>query len=225
MAGLNISMKRMQVDKTNARMVIIMAVAAVLSVFCLVASKSLWSQSSYAAKVISKKRKANIQLVDNIKAVNALQADYKIFAGEDPNVLGGSKDGSGPLDGSNARVTLDALPSKYDFPALTTSLEKLLVSRSFKIQGITGTDDEANQSNVDVTTGKPEPQPMEFGITASSNYTGVQSLIKDFEHSIRPFKMVSMTLTGSDTDLKLDTTIDTYYQPAKTLNIQQEVVK
>ena len=74
-----ISTKRLAISKANAQMVGIVAVAAFVTVFCLVASKAVFSQNRYQARVISAKEKAHKQLQDNINNYNNLAKAYKSF--------------------------------------------------------------------------------------------------------------------------------------------------
>ena len=153
MATENRSVKHVQIDKANSRMVAIVAMAAFVVVFSLVASRALLGQRSYQARVIAGKQKAVKQLKDNITSVDSLVKSYSVFVSSSTNVLGGNSTGTGAQDGDNAKLVLDALPSQYDFPALATSLEKILTSKNYKINSITGTDDEIKQQN------KTKPKP------------------------------------------------------------------
>lgn len=219
-----VSTKRMLIDKANARIVVYVSVAAFIVVFSLVATKTLVGQAAYQNRVISKKRAAVNQLKADISATTALKSSYQAFTNTTQNVLGGNPDGSGAKDGNNAKVVLDALPSSYDFPGLTTSLDTLLNQQNVKIDSITGTDDEvaqsANQSSVN-----PQPVPIPFTISVEGDYTGVQNVIKAFENSIRPIQVQQLQISGSKDKLTLNITAQTYYQPAKSLNINKQVVK
>ena len=125
MANTRQSAKHLQINKANSNMVIIIAVAAFVVVFSLVASRALLEKSSYQRRVIAAKQKASNQLKANVEASKSLQASYKTFVSNPNNIIGGNPSGSGDNDGDNAKITLDALPSQYDFPALTSSLEKI----------------------------------------------------------------------------------------------------
>ena len=118
--------KRALISKASSTMVVATAVAAFIFIFSAVASKALFSQAAYQNKVIAKKKQALATLKADISAVDNLNNSYKTFIGTPTNVLGGNPTGTGDQDGDNAKIVLDALPSKYDFPALTTSLEKLI---------------------------------------------------------------------------------------------------
>lgn len=223
MAKLKVSMKRMQVDKANSSMVIIVAISAVVVVFSVVASRALLAKRTYQARIINAKEQAVDQLEENITAANALVASYKAFVDTSSNVLGGNPSGSGDKDGDNAKIILDALPSQYDFPALASSLEKILASNNYKTDSISGVDDEiAQQTQGD---GPPQPVEMPFSVAVTTNIDGAKNLLGLFQRSIRPINVQSVEASGSNSDLKLTVTAITYYQPQQTVNIRTEVIK
>ncbi len=218
------SVKHLLVDKNNKTMVIIVAIASFVTVFSLVASKSLLSQQSYQKRVTTEKEKAVKQLKTNIAAVNELETHYKSFAERPENFIGGSSKGSGDKDGDNARLVLDALPSKYDFPALATSLEKVLTSQNLKIQSISGIDDEVNQGSVK-SSESPAPVPMPFQVSFSGTYAQAAFLLGTLEKSIRPIQVASIDFSGTDKEMHIILSAQTYFQPGKNLQITTKVVK
>jgi hypothetical protein len=222
MAQLNASVKHLQIDKANVTMVTIIAVACFLTVFYLVASRAIWQQMSYQSKVISQKTTARNTLVSNLKARDQLVSQYNAFENTTTNVIGGSPTGTGDKDGDNAKIILDALPSKYDFPAVATSLEKLLTSNSLTIDSISGSDDEIAQSGSTATT--PQPVPMPFQMSFSGNTDQTSALFAALQNSIRPIQVQTVTISGSDAKVTTTLTAQTYYQPEKNLNIKSEVV-
>jgi hypothetical protein len=203
----------------------ITSIAAFVTIFCLVASFTLIGQLSYQNRVIGKKKAALSQLQKDITNVSSLESSYEGFASAPQNILGGNPQGTGPHDGQNAKIVLDALPSKYDFPALTTSLELLLQNQGLEIQSITGTDDELAQSTA-VSSSAPLPVEMPFQVTAAGNYSTTRGLIDAFQHSVRPIKVGTLELAAGNQGL-LTVTVDakTYYQPEKTLSIKTETVQ
>ena len=193
-------------------------------IFSLVASKTLVSQAMYQNRVSSAKKQALTQLNTDIAATKKLVDSYKKFDGTATNVIGGSATGSGPNDGSNSKLVLDALPSKYDFPALATSLEKVIDNRGLQIQSIQGTDDEvAQQGNQSSTT--PQPIAMPFQITVVGNYASIKGLITDFRNSIRPFQIQTITISGGEDNMTLELAAQTFYQPERDFNIGTKVIK
>jgi hypothetical protein len=220
-----VSTKRLAISKANAQIVGVVAAASFVTIFCLFAIKAAYSQNRYQSKVTTAKEKAHNQLVANIKAFDSLQSAYKGFDGASNNVIGGLKDGTGDNDGANSKIILDALPSSYDFPALTSSIEKILNDRGLKVTSIAGTDDQLNQQ-ANVSSPSPQAVSMPFSFTVSNaNYTSVGQLITALEQSIRPIQIDSITLSGGASNMSLTVNAHTYYQPSKDVSITKKVIK
>lgn len=219
------SVKHLQIDKSQSTVLAVVAVSVVVTIFSLFAAKALISKGLYQRRVLSAQHKVVSQLKSNITAANTLFTQYSsAFAGQDPNMLGGSLNGTGNLDGDNPRLTLDALPSTYDAPALATSLEKIITGRSMTISSINVTDDPATYPDQPQAT--PTPTSVTFQFEASGTYQQAQQLLQDFERSIRPFDLNTLQISGTDQDMQLTVSMTTYYQPAKSLNLQAtKVVK
>lgn len=224
MAEAPTATKRVQVNKATAMIVGVIAGASFVTVFSLVSSRALLSQRAYQARVITEKEKAKQTLIENEQSVEVLKTQYKAFVETSENIIGGNPKGEGEKDGDNARIVLGALPSKYDFPALATSLEKILTNTNFKIDVIAGSDDEIAQdsSNQQGAT-KPIEVPFQIGITG--NYQAVQDLVKILERSIRPISIQTMNFEGTEGQMKIFISAKTYYQPTKTFNITTKEVK
>jgi len=218
------SSKRLQIDKANATVVVVTAVSSFVVVFSLVASNALLSQRSYQSRVINKKEQARDQLKKNIDTVKSLKNSYSVFVGSTQNVLGGNPKGQGDKDGNNAQIVLDALPSSYDFPAIATSLEKLLSVNGLNTQSISGTDDELTQSNAS-TSATPQAVTIPFTVSVAGQYDAIQNIVKVFESSIRPISVNSVNISGNDKSLTVSFQAQTYYQPATGLSIKTEDVK
>jgi Tfp pilus assembly protein PilO len=223
MADIGQSEKRQLVNKANSSIVLFTSVASFIVVFCLVGAYTLVGQLNYQNKVIGAKKKAYSQLKLDITSTETLVEQYKAFVSNPLNVLGGDPQGSGAQDGDNAKIVLDALPSKYDFPALATSLEKILKDQGVSIQSINGTDDEIAQGSV--TSSTPAPVTVPFQFSVKGDYNSIKKVVAALERSIRPIQIQTMQLTGSEQDMTLNVSAQTYFQPAKNLNIRQEVVK
>jgi hypothetical protein len=223
MARVNSSTKRTLITKANSTMVISTAVAAFVVIFCLVAAKTLLSQANYQNKVIGVKKDAVSQLKDNIAARDSLVSSYQAFVDTPQNILGGNPTGTGEQDGDNARLILDSLPSKYDFPALAASLEKMISAQNLQTVSITGTDQEIEEHNK--TEGAPQAVAMPFELQVSGSYEAIQGLVRMFGNSIRPFQVQTVELSGSQTNMTATINAQTFYQPEKTFKVQTEVLK
>ena len=239
------STKRIMIDKANTTMVVVVSVAAFLTAFSLVASRSLLVKRSYQSRVITAQEEARDQLEQNIESVDALKASYDGFVSRDENLIGGSRTGDGEQDGDNAKIVLDALPSAYDYPALITSLEKILVDRNYSILDINGTDEEASQNGgesssddsgdsaesvsveIDDSAAVGEAVGMPFELTAEGNFNSIISLLDVFQRSIRPIYIQTLTMSQEDEGKNVQLTAQgqSYFQPEKKLDIEYEVVQ
>lgn len=218
-----ISTKRIQIDRAQANVVIFVAVAAFITVFSLVSSKALLSKRGFQNRVITEKEKTLKTLKSNNDAAAKLVASYKSFNGTTDNLLGGNPSGTGDKDGDNAKLVLDALPSRYDFPGLTSSIAKMITSKGGALQNITGTDDEVAQAG---NTSSSAPVEMPFQVDAKSSPDGIQSILETFGKSIRPMTITKLTLSAEDSNsLRVSISAKSYYQPKKTLEIKTKEVR
>lgn len=216
------SQKRSQLEKANTRMVITVALAAFVVIFSLVASRALWIRMSHQAKVINQKEIARDQLESNLATIDDLKTAYTTFIETNQNVIGGNPAGTGDKDGDNAKIVLDALPSKYDFPGLATSLEKVIKANGSNINSISGIDDEIAQMG---EKGANAPIEVPFEMAAAGNYQSTQDLLTLLQRSIRPIQVQTLDVSGSNSDLVLNLTALTYYQPERALRVQTKVVE
>lgn len=217
------SLKQIAIDKANASVVVAVALGCSITIICFFASRALLSQKGYHDRVITKREKAATQLANNVQQVEQLKDAYNEFIEREVNIIGGSKNGTTDRDGDNAKITLDALPGTYDFPALATSLEKLMNRRNVRIESISGSDEIiANQDKSD-----PNPQPIEvpFMISASATDAQIYDLLEDLQSSIRPFEPRIIGLVANSDGLRLTYEGVTYFVPGKNLSIVKETVK
>jgi len=220
--------KRARIDKTQSTMLAIISIAAVITIFCLMSAKALLSQAAYQRKVVKANQAAVKQLQANVTAAKALVTQYsQVFEGTNPsNIIGGQNTTSPdavPPNGDNARIVLDALPSKYDFPALISSVSNILTDDKITSPSVTGTDESATIDSSATTN--PQPQEIQLTVTGTGTYENVQAFVQDLERSIRPFDVVSLQLAGPQDSLIFTLTVNTYFQPAKSLNVVTQEVK
>ena len=223
-----VSIKHGIVDKANTTMIAAGAGAVFVVIFCGFAVSALISQSSFQREVIGEKRKALDILEENKKEADALEASYVAFESEQINVLGGNREGDGPKDGDNAKLVLDALPSEYDYAALASSIEKILLDGGYQIQSIGGSEDASQSTNsVDdvVVSGSPEAQEIPYPFSIETSPEGTLRLLEILESSIRPFYVDSLNLQGQGNNLSVRIDLKTFYQPATGLQISTKEVR
>lgn len=221
--AVHISAKRLQLDRAKTVMVGAISGAAFVVMFSFVAARALLVQRSYQNKVIASQTKAVKQLKENIKSANQLALSYKTFVQQPTNIIGGSAKGNGPRDGDNAKIVLDALPSKYDFPAVATSLEKILLMHNAKIASISGIDEEIAQQSARQSMDQPVEIP--FSIKLTSSYDADRVIVEVLQRSIRPIRIQSLQLAGKNSSLEMEVKAVTYYLPEVKLDFPTQVVK
>ncbi len=220
--------KQIQIDKEQSKMMAIIAIATVVTIFSLVSTRALLSQAAYQRRVINARHDTIKQIQTNTKSADTLISQFNnVFEGTGPtNVIGGkntSDPNSRPPDGDNARIVFDALPTTYDFPALLTSVSNILTNNSIGAPSIGGTDQSSTFNST--PSSNPQPVAVNLSITGSGGYANIQSLIKDLERSIRPFNVTRLTISGSESNMVISANMTTYYQAAKTLNTNSKEIR
>lgn len=219
------SEKHLKIDKANTNIVIAVSVSAFIVIFSLMTSKVLVSQYAYQRRVISAKTAAVKQLNTDVTSAANLVSDYKAFVNTPTNIIGGSSTATtGQNVGDNGKIILDALPSQYDFPGLTSSLDNLLSNRGAIINSISGSDEQLTQQDSQ-SSSTPTPVQMPFQLNVTAPYASIQTLMGVMQSSIRPIIIQTVDFSGSDSSLTASITAYTYYQPQKTFVIGTEVVK
>ncbi len=213
--------KRVLVEKANQMIVVVTAVAAFVTVFSLVAGKTLINQESYQNRIITAKNTALKQLKTDVTNVDKLDNSYETFVSNPTNLLGSDSTVAGA---DNGDIVLDALPSQYDFPALISSVEKVINDNGLTINAISGTDLESSEGS-NSSSISPKPIAMPFSFTVNGPYLNILSLVSTLESSIRPFQIQTEQISGNQTDLSLTISAQTYYQPGVKFSISSEIIK
>lgn len=209
------SIKHRLISKNNSRMFLILAVAGIVFSFSAVASYTLVKRLLYQNKVIGERSKAEKTLKNNITNFDSLSNSFVEFDSAAESIIGTAD--------KNSKIVLDALPSKYDFPALATSMEKLLTDSGLSNIAIGGLD---NEAAAEQSSANPEPVEIPITLSGEGSYETVQKFIKDLERSIRPFRVITINITGSSSKMTVSVNGVTYYQPEKVLEIgSQEVAQ
>lgn len=221
---LETSTRRIAISKASTQMVIVASIASFITIFCLVSLNYLNGLYSFQGQVLAADQKANNQLNTDSVAARNLLVSYKNFIDQPTNAIGGNSQSiKSSNGGNNATIVLDALPSQYDFPALTTSIAKLLDNENVNITSIGGTDQSASISNAPMSNPAPVQIPFTFSID-NANYTTVQALLVELERSTRPMQIDSIDITGTDTNMTVSVSAHTYFQPAKKFTITKETI-
>lgn len=212
--------KRQQIEVAGRTMFMWVAIAAIAVSFCLATGQYLFSKWDYNNKIISKKNTAAQTLANNITNASKLKEEVdNLTANQD---LASIK--TNPSD-PNTKSVLDALPTTFDPAALATSLQQVVLSRSgASIESISVPPDVDTVAGAE-TEVTPGAQEIKFSFAAVGSYDKIKSLMIDLNRTVRPMKLVSLTLNGSDNNLRAAFEYVTYYQPAQSVKLGEEAVK
>jgi cytoskeletal protein RodZ len=219
--------KRVEIDKEQSMIMLVVGIATIITIFCLIGTKALLSQAAYQRRVTSVRHQTEKQITADISNANTLTKQFNdVFEGSSTNIIGGQSsadDSAPPPNGNNSRIVLDALPTSYDYPALLTSISKLLNDDGIGQPSITGSDQSSTADN----TPLPNPQPVNIDVSLTGNgtYDSIKKFVTDLERSIRPINVTKLSMSGNESNMTLSINFTTYYQVAKSLDVTSKVVK
>ncbi|HEX4662001.1 MAG TPA: type 4a pilus biogenesis protein PilO [Candidatus Saccharimonadales bacterium] len=212
--------KRQQIELAGKAVFIWVAIAAVAVSLAVVALQFLYQQWTFNNSVLSAKYKASTTLHANVDAADKLKQNVN-------QLVGNSDLASIRAQGSdsNLQVVLDALPSRADVTALATSVQQVIAPHSgVSLESIT-VPTEAQDSSVTSTDTTVGPVEQKFTVVVTGSYDKIHGFTQDLEKTIRPMKVVGMTLSGSDNSLRASIDVITYYQVSKSVNITKKVIR
>ncbi len=201
--------KRTLIGKANSAIFIAAIIGAVSLSMAGVLGKILWERHSFQVRVINEKKKARDTLKSNLAELDQLKTSLVAL----------------DQTANNSQVILDALPSKYNFPAVASSVE-LLAQRSgqdmtnFKFSGADQGDKPEKESD------NPKPVEIPFTVSLKGSTPKAVEFLKDLERSIRPFDINELTMKGADGGaVEVSLKAVTFYQPSKNLETRTKEIK
>jgi hypothetical protein len=199
---LNIKIK---IDKAKANAITSLAIASFLLVFGLFTSKTLLGFYVYQGRVLSTQKTSISNIAQDQQVANSVENSYTKFINQQFNIIGGASVGNGSASGNNAKIILDALPQTYDFPALMSSIQALFTIPGITVESLTGTDNSLSL----VQSSQPLPIPLSFSVQGS--YTNIQNFLSVIKRSVSPIDILTIQLSGTDTNLTASITAQIYY--------------
>lgn len=212
--------KRQQIEVAGRTMFLWVAIAAVAVSLCIATGQFLFNKWDYNNKILSKKYTASQTLANNISNAETLKEEVNNLAANQD--LASIK--SDP-DDPNTKSVLDALPTSLDTAALATSLQQVILNRSgVSVESISVPPD-VDAGGMAATDTPKGPQEIKFSFAVTGTYDKIRALMTDLNRTVRPMKLLSLTLNGSDSNLRAAFDVVTYYQPAQTVKLGEEIVK
>lgn len=218
--------KRQQIASSNKTMFLWVAGTSVVVAFAIVISVFLVKQIVFTEKVLIEKNKTVGTLEKNIETADALDKNVKNLRADKNLALVRSSASNNNLD-----VIIDAMPYATDDVAFGSSLQIVLLTgisiNTISVDSSNNVND-TSANGVDTsaleTVGDTQPMTFSFKVTGSSDQ--LQELLGRLNLSIRPIKIISLQVESAGSG-KLTATVQaaTYYQPKKTLDLTEKVVK
>lgn len=226
--------KRQQIQNTNKRIFLWLAIASIIVSVCLVALQFLVREFMYNQKIINKKSETNKTLVQNVEQAKELQKNVNtLLANENLNAL---KYEAENVETTALNVVLDALPTNGDATAFANSLQAVVLPRSgVSLRDLSTTSLESTNLTGDIGATEETPVAtvdasqaisLPFGAGFNGRYADVQQALVDISRVIRPIHLNEIAIRAGDNDLLLvDITGVTYYLPAKSVEVKTEALK
>jgi hypothetical protein len=144
-------------------------------------------------------------------------------------------DAMGPNQTQPIRVVLDALPSEANSPALGSSLQaKFLNDPALRIESLTvdsvaGVESQTTSNVQDASTTTSAGQneiTFRFAVSVDiTNASALKALLQRLERSIRAIDITSLKTESQANRLVLSVEGRAFYEPAKTVQLQEKTVK
>lgn len=199
--------RRDQVKKAGSTVFIVVAVAAVISMFSIISMRFLWAKKSYNDRVIGAKTKARDDLATNLSNLDKLSEQF-------PQLETSA--------GTNSKSILHALPPVYDYAALASSIDFLATTSGVKSNTSVGEDISASAVN---SAHVSQPVELPLSLSASGSYAAIRQYIVNLERSIRPIHITNITYSGTNSDLQATIQAVTYYQPSRSLDVLRSPIQ
>ncbi len=199
--------KREQMTNAGSTVFIVIAVSAAIVMFSAMSMRFLWQQKNYNSRVIGAKTEARDQLFSNIENVDKLSQQFVEL---------------NTSETTNAKTILHALPPRYDYAALASSIDALASLSG--VRSDTNIGEDTSESAIDfATTSSPVEIPLSLDVSGS--YDAIRVYIENLEKSIRPIEVLSVTFSGTNGELKALIEARTYYQPARSLDVERDTLQ
>lgn len=216
--------KRRQIDSANKTMFLWVAIAAIVVSFAIVGIQFIYRQFDANNKVLAAKYKASGTLSDNLDNVDALKENVSKLVGNQNLTASRNQENE-----NNLQVVLDALPTKSDVSAFGGAIQQVIAPQSgVTLESLDAPNDEGGvteDGSTEATTSDSGAVEQRYSLTVIGSYQSIQSFLQNVEKTIRPVRITTMTVSGTDNTLRASIELVTYYQPEKNVSIKQEAVR
>ena len=228
--------KRQQIAKANRMMFLWVAGVSAIVGIAAVASLFLVQKALFNEKVLAEKSKTASTLQKNNAVVGSLQEQISVLNTNDllREKMISNKEGAQPV-----QVVLDALPSTAISSAFGASLQqRFLQADGIRIDALTVTpvrDAEVTaygsgtrSAGASLSQSDDSAYKVQFSFDVSAeanNAAALKDLFVRLERSIRPITLTNVVIEAQGTRLALRAEGYTYYQPPRTVDLRDKVIK
>lgn len=217
--------KRQQISRANQLMFVWIAGVSVVVGFSVVLALFLGQKIIFGERVLAEKGKTVSTLEKNLQAAPALKDNIRAL-----NTNENLRKTRLNTDDSALQSVLDALPADANSTAMAASLQKKLLTgvpdvvlESLRVDAVNDSGD--SEAEGDVAT-EPGSIGFTFAVSApSGSQDGLRQILQQLERSIRPFTIKTLSIESQGARVTLTASGVGYYEPAKTLNLTNKVVR
>ncbi len=221
--------KQDKIVSSRKKMFLWIIVVSTIVGISVVVGISIVRQMIFHAKVSSRAYNTISTIKKNNATLESLRADFRALATNDKLTKLKADEGDSAL-----QVVLDALPAVNNKLSLGASLqEKIIGHDNVRVEALTfegeAIDTTSNPSSDTTNTSASVTNQIErvaFNMTViATDIQALQDMLMRFENSIRAIGFDRFSLENSGGSYTLTISGYAYYQSAKTLNLNEEVVK
>lgn len=200
---------------TSGLIAVLMTVCTFVLVFSFLISKELIADIRFNQKVISKKNEVNSTLKKNVDSLDELKSNYESLK----------------KDGPNPSKVLQALPLETDYSGLGDEYEAMAGAAGARLSNIAIDTTVSNTGSTGSTSLAPTVantdavQKFRFRISVTGTYESLQKLTQSIEKSLRPTKIESISISGTEPSITADFVITSYFQPRALLELPKETIQ
>lgn len=220
--------KRTQIAQANRTMFIWIAAASALVGSALVVSFFLFQKAQFGETVLGLKQTTVSNLDHNNEVVPELKDQIRVL--DTNQALMSSKANEGD---QAIQVILDALPSTGSSLALGASLQNKLIAGvpglisvdSLQLDPIVGVETiTGDATTVDASEGAIANE-ITFRLSVKGSQDAIKNILKNFERSIRIIDITALQIETQTDGQLMTLQARAYYEPAKTIELVDKVVK
>lgn len=224
--------KRQQIAHANRTMFVWVAIVSVVVGMAIVTAAFLLQKGWFNERVLIEKTKTASTLTDNNKVIEELKEQVRVL-----NTNEALQSAMAPGETQPVQVVLDALPSDANSSALGSSLQEKflngngLVVETLIVDPVAGVESQLFGNVQDASRSSQvalggNTITFRFSVsTPVTNASALKDLLQKLERSIRAIDITSLTVETQGAKLVLAVEGHAYYEPAKTVDLKDKVVR